>query len=419
MVTVNYQTFGQKGFNLRLRIYGGGETKYINVTKLLRGALQKRHWNKKRQMFIPSAPESDLNNETLARFRERYDRAALGWQGSVSGLLASLDEPEREEGLTLPELVEWVVAEKRKRTHEDGTVKGSYEGYEKLGKRLQEYCLYAGLDYSSLQVSDIGAGFVNGVLDWVLVKRRGKGKVYISAMLHALLAVADRNGWFDMERVKGCKWQGKAKSSVNKYRTLTDEQCERFVSMRPCDLPRGPLSQLYHDFCKFILLTGQSPCDAIALKYSDIESYGGVESFVFRRRKISEKQSVPCAIPISDSMREIMRKWKSRSSDGYVFPIRSKKRMSDQKNPNGDIKHFIGRLNVWLKKVGKTLGCKFPLHSYTFRHTAITRYVSKGVPVTFVANMMGTDIKNIERVYYNNRGDMASISKVLETARFS
>ena len=49
MVTVNYQTFGQKGFNLRLRIYGGGETKYINVTKLLRGALQKRHWNKKRK----------------------------------------------------------------------------------------------------------------------------------------------------------------------------------------------------------------------------------------------------------------------------------------------------------------------------------------------------------------------------------
>ena len=93
--------------------------------------------------------------------------------------------------------------------------------------------------------------------------------------------------------------------------------------------------------------------------------------------------------------------------------------MADQKNPNGDIKHFIGRLNVWLKKVGKTLGCKFPLHSYTFRHTAITRYVSKGVPVAFVANMMGTDIKNIERVYYNNRGDMASISKVLETARFS
>ena len=35
MITINYQTFGNKGFQLRLRLYRNGETKFINVTKLL------------------------------------------------------------------------------------------------------------------------------------------------------------------------------------------------------------------------------------------------------------------------------------------------------------------------------------------------------------------------------------------------
>ncbi|ROS86015.1 hypothetical protein EEL39_14835 [Muribaculaceae bacterium Isolate-080 (Janvier)] len=54
MITINYQMFGNKGFQLRLRLYQDGETKFINVTKLLKGSIQKRHWNQKKQLFIPS-----------------------------------------------------------------------------------------------------------------------------------------------------------------------------------------------------------------------------------------------------------------------------------------------------------------------------------------------------------------------------
>ncbi len=36
MITINYQMFGNKGFQLRLRLYQDGETKFINVTKLLK-----------------------------------------------------------------------------------------------------------------------------------------------------------------------------------------------------------------------------------------------------------------------------------------------------------------------------------------------------------------------------------------------
>lgn len=57
MITFNYQMFGNKGFQLRLRLYLDGETKFINVTKMLKGSIQKRHWNQKKQLFIPSFPQ--------------------------------------------------------------------------------------------------------------------------------------------------------------------------------------------------------------------------------------------------------------------------------------------------------------------------------------------------------------------------
>ena len=36
MITINYQMFGNKGFQLRLRLYQSGETKFINVTKIVK-----------------------------------------------------------------------------------------------------------------------------------------------------------------------------------------------------------------------------------------------------------------------------------------------------------------------------------------------------------------------------------------------
>ena len=51
MITINYQAFGNKGFLLRLRLYQEGETKFINVTKLLKGTIREKHWNQKRCLF--------------------------------------------------------------------------------------------------------------------------------------------------------------------------------------------------------------------------------------------------------------------------------------------------------------------------------------------------------------------------------
>jgi len=216
-----------------------------------------------------------------------------------------------------------------------------------------------------------------------------------------------------------CNWhKGGNVASSQKFNSLTPEQVRMFKELNLREYSRSKRNELFRDFCLFIFYTGQSPCDAIALKYSDIQRIGDVSHFVFKRRKLAHKQTVPCSVPISTEMQAIIDKWRKLSKDGYIFPIRSKATIQNQLTNNGNIKHFVGNLNLWLKPIGVALGCHFPLHTYTFRHTAITHYLSKGVPVIYVANMMGTSVENCEKIYYNNQADVASRNKVMTAMKF-
>lgn len=420
MITINYQTFGNKGFQLRLRLYQDGETKFINVTKLLKGAIQKRHWNQKKQLFIPSCPFSDENNSILVQFRQKYDEMAINWTGSVFGMIAAMEEAKEEttKGLTVSEFIQSISDEISKRRHADGTQKGTFECYDKLNRRLAEYCKIKKIKYNKLLITDLTVSFVDNLFSWIANVRKNVGICYISKMLHAVVMKADKAGHLRAEDFKNCNWYRKPKGSSQKAKTLSEEQCKKFATMNLDEISQSPLNELYRDFCLFILYTGQSVCDAVSLRYSDIERINDVSHFVFRRRKIAEKQAVPCCVPINAELERIMQRWSRQSKDGYIFPIRNKEKIKNQVTNNGDIKHFIGKLNYWLKKVGPALGCSFSLHTYTFRHTAITHYISKGVPVIYVANMMGTSVENCEKIYYNNQGDTASRNKVLAAMKF-
>ena len=92
MIRINYQTFGTKGFNLRLRLYNNvtKETKFITVNKLIKGSVQKKHWNAKRQVLYPGAPFSEENNDTLVKFKKKYEDKALNWVGSLDSFLLEM-----------------------------------------------------------------------------------------------------------------------------------------------------------------------------------------------------------------------------------------------------------------------------------------------------------------------------------------
>ena len=425
MVSVNFQSFGST-FGLRLRLYKNGEVRYVSVTKYLRGSFKKRHWNQKRQCFTKSAPLNEENNKILEDIRRPYDELAKTWEGSLSGFLLAVKPQEKKEDVSsLHWLISRMIVEKKLEKHKDGSMKGTYGAYEKAEKRIKEYFRANHQDYFKIQLADITVDLVNDILDY-LESERGDGcKYYVSQSLHATLNWGDKMGYFDIDCLKGVRWAKKNKESVRKYETLTKAQCNAFINLTKNQLPVHPKSpqmawksQLYHDFCTFILYTCQSPCDALCLKYDDIQTLNGVDHFVFKRRKIAGKQSTDCSVPINPRMREIMKRWKRKSKDGYIFPVRTDARVAHYKDSNQDINKFVQRVNVWLKKVGPMIGVSFPLHNYVFRHTGITHYISKGIPVIYVANLAGTSVKNCEAIYYNNQGDVTSRDMVLNATDF-
>lgn len=423
MVNVNYQTYG-KGFNLRLRLYQDGVVRYLCVNKLLRGKLMKKQWNPKKQAFIKSAPFSEENNKALADFRKKYDDKAYDWNGDLRTFMLAVSGERVVENVqvssepTFHELIQSIVYElKRDNKHEDGTIKGTYEVYEKLDRKLVVFCDYLHTDYSKLKVKDFSPTLINAFFEYLKTKNAGKGFVYLSKTLHATLVKAEQRDLFDMQTLKHVRWAKKSSVSSQKNRSLTDAQCEEISKMSAKELPKSPHKILYRDFCVFLIETGMSVCDVISLKKSNIVVINDHKHFIFKRRKISERQTVPCTVPITEKMELIIKRWEPLSKDGYIFPIRNKERIKNSKTNNGDIKKFISRFNLWLKKLGELLGCSFPLHSYTFRHTAITHCLSNKVPSIYVSNMMGTSIENCEKIYYNNHGDVSSMNMILELGK--
>lgn len=418
MININYQLYGTKGFNLRLRLYQDGETKFINVNKLLTGNLTRKHWNVKRKCLYPSAPDYERNSDTLYSFKKKYEDAAAKWKGSLRGFLMSMGDPEdvadSDKPVTFVYATNFIINDmKSKSMNPDGTLSEGFTAYEKLLKRMDEFCKVTGMDFNLLTLEEVSATFVNQFLAYVTKKGTGRC-LYVSQTLHAVLNKSSKYGWYDIKRVENCNWMKKTGKSVRKYETLTTDQCKLFMGLKESELPKSKLSKLYHDFCVFIFYTCQSTCDALSLRYDDIQNINGRDHFVFKRRKIAEKQSTDCLVPINSVMREIMDRYKGQSRDGYIFPVRSRQRMDANVVNNGDIKHFISRLNIWLKKLSPSIGCPFNLHSYVFRHTGITHYISKGVSHVYVANLAGTSVKNIEQIYYNNQADVTNRNLVLD-----
>ena len=422
MININYQTYGSSGLNVRLRLYQNGETKFVNVNKLLIGNLMKKHWNPKKRCLYPSAPYSEENNMALFKLKKKYEQAAEDWTGTLQGFIVHMDggktEPETDKPKTVRFVVDKIVEKmKAESVNPDGTLSEGYTAYDKMMKRLDEFCRKCNMNIDDLTLADMTPVFINKFLAYVVNKGTGRC-LYVSQTLHAVLNKATKYGWYDIKKVEDCNWMKKLGKSARKYETLTEDQCKKFIELPLSELPKSQLVRLYRDFCVFILYSCQSTCDALSLQYKDIQNINGHDYLVFKRRKIAAKQSADCIVPINSVMADIINRYRGRSKDGYIFPVRNRKRIEDSQTNNADIKHFISRVNMWLKKLSPILGCPFSLHTYVFRHTGITHYISKGVSHVYVANLAGTSVDNIEKIYYNNQADVTNRNLVLNAVNF-
>ena len=62
-----------------------------------------------------------------------------------------------------------------------------------------------------------------------------------------------------------------------------------------------------------------------------------------------------------------------------------------------------GKINRFLKRVGKKMDIPFPLTIYAFRRSSITHAISKGeMPVHLIAEVAGTSVSMIDNHYTNS-----------------
>lgn len=119
------------------------------------------------------------------------------------------------------DLIAECIVEAKKRKHKDGTTKDTFQAYEKLERRLQAFCVYKKIKWESLLVEDLTTEFINAVFDWIDNKNKGKGMIYVSVTLHALIGYAEKKDLHSFDKLKGVRWAKKSSVSAHKYRTLT------------------------------------------------------------------------------------------------------------------------------------------------------------------------------------------------------
>ena len=105
-----------------------------------------------------------------------------------------------------------------------------------------------------------------------------------------------------------------------------------------------------------------APCDVIKLKYKDITRQGKIHV----KRKKTHKA---VEIPLNPVMEKIIRKYKGKTKDDYVFPIMDDELEKTYIEKDYIFKNFRECVNVWLKRVGKELRLSYDPYAYVFRHT--------------------------------------------------
>lgn len=225
----------------------------------------------------------------------------------------------------------------------------------------------------------------------------------ISKGFRALLGKADmdQNVQFSLKQIGGFKFQhynpDKYMEGISIPNILNEEKLRLFLNMdvnaiTPTYKNRKEV-ELYYDFCKFMFYTFLAPCDVIKLEYRNISKRS---TLTLRRKKTCKLAEIPILPPMS----ALIEKYKNKNNK-YIFPVLSHGLAKEYKTKDYLSIRFRENLNKWLKALGNDLNLDFNLHSYVFRHTAISTAVNGGLPLAYVAILAGVKPETIHRYYYH------------------
>ena len=153
----------------------------------------------------------------------------------------------------------------------------------------------------------------------------------------------------------------------------------------PYRFRRKYLNQLYKTLYLFLYTTGARIEEALNLKRSDIIMEGSIPCVVFRDTKTSESRVVPIPNSLYKELTTIQDK--TLLFESY----------RGHKLAGSGINHD-------LKLRAKYFGIKKHIYNHLFRHSCITNLISQGVPIAFVATLVGhKDIGTTYKHYFHSQ----------------
>lgn len=402
---------------LVLRISEKKERYYKSVKHLLIGQPNLKYWMKEHERFSSHAPSCAKNNKILEDYKNVYRKLMFEYPEFSARQIASfyghINKTSDFDLMYNHVKVYDSVGEFMNVVIEREKMKPG-ENYLKY-KYLLSKCQRLIPQFSSLTFQSIRYETCAKVAQLFANDRGFTGPI---SYFRSFLFKADRDnhvkfsmsqiGDFNFKRYMPRIYKGHQLPVI-----LSEEQLKRFLNINIKEYTTCRVSQtkaeLFYDFSCFLLHSFLAPCDAAYLHESNITKRNTIQ--IKRRKTFKEAE-----IPISTKMAQIISKYKGASSYGYIFPIIDDNKEKQHKIYLYQMKKFREDLNLWLFGVGKRLGLNFRLHSYIFRHTAISLAVNNGLPIAYVSSLSGTLPENIQKYYYNgyNKSNIERLREIFD-----
>lgn len=402
-----------KGGYLYLRITINGDCKDVPTTKSVRkGEID----NKNRCVSRRGDRKNELE-QIVAPIKNCLEAIAQTWieNDIVFSAQELKDEYKKRtkntKGVDESTLVSKAFERKIKLCIEKKRIKNGYErsskgtggAYQSCRTRLISFCNEKNISWENLTFSNITEKFLRDFISHNEKFDKEKGNVGTIACnikcIKAIFHEAQRNS---VPGINSAVWDNIPRYSLSReqnHTILMVSQIDLLSTYCPKSMKRGrkvnlEKYQLYLDVFLFSYYAGGlAPVDICYLTYEDIK---GDQLIVTRWKTIGGFKEKKQEIDIVPEMVKLIEKYRSKATNGFVFPI------IDQCEPHkqeSNVIKFRDYANKYLERVCKELGIP-RITLYGARHAYATHSINSGNSTVDVSISMGNTDKMIVTHYY-------------------
>lgn len=410
----------KKGFFLRITEKGKSNGLRAKVKNLRNPNFDC--WDKKRQKFVEASTDAIHNNsvlrEMLCKYQTVLNTCNPQSPAELKQLVETGEKVEAIKPVTLGSYLESLIHSMKTETSQMPSK--NYQCYINLLHKLEEAdrrndCFHYNL--LSVPVNEVTDTHFEQFGKYVRTALKGVNYMGLMKLFHATFVKAkearltQNELTYKYRKDKPKDMEKAVEKAVKGVNVLTVPQYKKFVSMDLSKVPCGNKVQirhmeLYRDFCIFLYETKMRPCDLVKLHTSEIKGDRIIYCATKKKNYTDEKNSL-VNTALTPTAKEIMKKYKGQSGQGYVFPFAMNEYHWDFKKHESFNRWYnkerrtLQSINHFLNKVAEILKVE-ELTTYTFRHSTFTHKIQVGANIMQLAKEGGTSVSMLEKHYYNH-----------------